>query len=512
MGRHSSFLVALTCGSLALGCGSDDDEGAGAGKTVPLPPLASAPLTTEVSLSVVRDVATTITFDPRVVADMEEMLATGYGDTIPGPGIGVSQLTLDGGTPPAPGANTKLVSRFVHLADTQLSDDESPTKVMSLDTDSLSAGAFRPQEGHECRILNAAVRTINAVHRDLPLDFVVLGGDNADNAQLNELDWFLGVLQGAPSVECDSGDDNDPVRGFNNDPKDPFIPEGLDVPWYWVTGNHDVLVQGNFPIYGREGDALGDNAPLGTRDWSKPGGPMVIGEVIADPRRILIDHAGMLERLLAAGVSGIDTSVVAYGKAYYTFDVPNTPLRFVVMDTAAPTGSADGVILQKDVDDFLVPALDAAKAADKWVILTSHHATRNLTDGSGFGGKVQPDAITVEDWHALVGSYDNVLMHLAGHTHVHRVTRIEPAGGNPYWELETSALVDYPHQVRLIEILDQDNGHLVIRAVAVDYSTEGDPIAADGRRRGIVDYTSGWSRDGIGDPTHQNIELWLPKP
>ena len=76
---------------------------------------------------------------------------------------------------------------------------------------------------------------------------MVLGGDNADNAQQNELDWFLSILDGAPSVECDSGKDDDPVTGPDNDPKDPFVAEGLKVPWLWVTGNHDILNQGNFP-------------------------------------------------------------------------------------------------------------------------------------------------------------------------------------------------------------------------------------------------------------------------
>ncbi|MBX3126838.1 MAG: metallophosphoesterase [Polyangiaceae bacterium] len=508
-------LGCMVLGAFGVACGSGDDEGKQPfGTTKPLPQLESAALTTEVTLELLHPVSTTFELDPRDVAHMNQMLAEGYGETTLGPGRPVTSFTLDDSTPPAPGAGAKLITRFVHLADTQLADDESPARVVRFDTAGPTSGAFRPQEGHQCRILNAAVRTINAVHRSTPLDFVVLGGDNADNAQENELDWFLGVLGGDPQVECDSGADDDPVRGANNDPKDPFIPEGLLPPWYWVTGNHDVLVQGNFPIYGREQDALGDWAANGTRDWSKPGGPMTLEDVIPDPKRALMDHGLMLDRLAAAGVLGIDSATIAYGKAYYTFDIPGTPVRFIVMDTAAPTGSADGVILTEDVVDFLLPALDAAKAANKWVVLTSHHGTRNITDGGGFGGAAQATAITVDEWTDLVGAYDNVLMHLAGHTHVHRTTRIEPAGATatPYWELETSALADYPHQVRLIEITDQDNGFVSIRAIAVDFATDDDPIAADGRRRGITDFTSGWSKDGAGDLGHVNVELWVKKP
>ena len=64
---------------------------------------------------------------------------------------------------------------------------------------------------------NASVRTINALHAKDPFAFTLMGGDNADSAQTNEVEWVLSILSGAPSVECDSGDDNDPVPGADND-------------------------------------------------------------------------------------------------------------------------------------------------------------------------------------------------------------------------------------------------------------------------------------------------------
>ena len=115
------------------------------------------------------------------------------------------------------------------------------------------------------------MRTINAVNAEDAVDFVVLGGDNADSAQTNEVQWYLDIMDGAPVVHCDSGIDDDPVPGEANDPKDPFAPVGLDVPWYWVMGNHDVLVQGNFAIAGREDEPRCDVAGA-TRDWSMPVG------------------------------------------------------------------------------------------------------------------------------------------------------------------------------------------------------------------------------------------------
>jgi 3',5'-cyclic AMP phosphodiesterase CpdA len=517
LGLVSPALVACSGGSDATGSGPGGTGGAGGAgppsyTPTPLDPLEDADLTTEVTLVPVRERRSDDSLDPRVVETMNQMLADRYGDTREGPPLAVVDATLDDGPTPVPGPNAKLLTRFMHLADIQLADDESPARLASFDASELTQSAFRPQEGHECRILNAAVRTINALHKKSPIEFVVLGGDNADNAQANEIDWVMAILGGKDKVECDSGADNDPLAGGDNDPKDPFVAEGLDVPWMWVTGNHDVLNQGNFPAVARNAAAIGASAPSGTRNWAKPGGPVEKGEVVPDERREELSREKLLQKIAADGDGhGITQDVVRYGKAYYTFD-PAEELRIVVLDTAAETGGSDGVIHRADLDDFIRPALDDARDAGKIVILTSHHISFGLSDGSGFGGTTQDDALTVEEWMEFVGGYDNVILHLAGHTHMHRVTKGEPPGGHAFWELETAALADFPNQMRLIEIWDQDNGFLSIKAIGVNYRTDGDDVAADGRKRGVVDYTSAWGEDGSGDPAQRNVNLWIAKP
>ncbi len=482
----------------------------------PLPALAGAPpLTTERTLVPRTAVIDPPARNPAVPVEIEQMLAEGYGELEIGPGQPLAPATLDGTPPPPRGPRPKLLTRFVHLADTQLADDESPARLAIFDGPGPFASAFRPQEGHECRILNAAVRTINAFHRSTPVDFVLLGGDNADSAQTNEVDWVLGILSGSTRVECDSGDDDDPVQGPDNDPKDPFFAEGLLMPWRWVTGNHDVLHQGNFPVDTRAELVTGSLSDGGTRDWSLPGGPVVTGEVVPDPRRALLSRPALLDQLAATGDGhGIGPDEQAYGKAFYEFDVKDTPLRVLVLDTAAETGGPNGVLLEDDVERFIRPALDRAQRDRRWVVLASHHASRLLGDGSfaATGTPVVPGALSVEAWQALVGGYDNVLLHLAGHTHVHRVTHVTPSGGHAYWELETSALSDYPHQVRVIEIWDEDNGFAAIRGVALDYAVDDDPVAAEGRRRAVVDVTSGFGRDGSGAPSWRNVELSIERP
>lgn len=479
----------------------------------PLPPLASAPLTTDTRRAPVHAVSEDPINDPRVVTELDMMLTDGFGDETEAPGEAIIDITIDGSPVPTPGANAALVSRFVHLADTQLADDESPMRLVSFDNDEAFAGAFRPQEAHECRILDAAVRTINAVHAATPVDFVVLGGDNADAAQTNEVEWFVSILDGADVVECDSGDDDDPVPGENNDPKDRFAPVGLDVPWYWVMGNHDVLVQGNFVIQGREALAIGDAVNDTTRDWTMPGGPTFMGPVVPDEDRALLDGSSLLDIVRSSGDGhGVTQAVVDSGKANYTFDVPGTEIRFIAVDTAAQTGGAEGVVRQLEVDDFLRPALDQAEADGKWVLLSSHHASTSLSDGGGLGGMQQPDALTTDEFQGLLGEYDNVIAHLCGHSHIHRVLANEPLGGHAYWEIITSAIADHPHQMRIFELRDEDNGWISLTSIALDISFEGDELGAEGRLRGITDMTSGWQNTGEGLPEDRNVRLWIPAP
>lgn len=479
-----------------------------------LPPLDDAPLTTAERIIPVKLQSSEPIADPRVPLDLELLLDEGYGEVMTVAGEPILDATLDLGPAPTPGPAPALLTRFVHLADAQLADDESPTRVASLDSPDALTSSFRPQEAHMCRVINAAVRTINAVHSELPLDFVLLGGDNIDSAQGNELAWFTAILDGGPGqVHCDSGDDDDPVLGPDNDPKDPFTPVGLDVPWRWVNGNHDILVQGNFQVSAQASLAVGDMADGGTRDWSQPGGPIVTGTIVADPARALLSVTALLSAVAEAGDGhGIDDAVVSRGRALYDFPIAGTALRVVVVDSAAATGAASGVIHAADVEDYLRPTLDAAEAEGESVIITSHHCSTSLSDGGGLGGNVQEDALTPEEWQAFLGEEPAVLMHLCAHSHRHRVRRIEPLGGQAYWEMTTASLVDQPQQMRLLEIRDEDNGYLSITGIALDYATEDDPLAAAGRARAVTDFTSAWHGNGEGEIEDRNVRLWVPLP
>ncbi len=275
-------------------------------------------------------------------------------------------------------------------------------------------------------------------------------------------------------------------------------------------------MQGNLPVTpDKDTEALGDNAVGGTVDWSQPGGPIFKGPVIPDANRHLLTRKELMSRVAGNGDGhGLGAEQTASGKAIYTFDVPDTPLRFLVLDTAAETGGSEGVIHQADIDAVIKPLLDQAKADGKIVSLASHHAVTSLGDGIGLGGTQQADAVTQDAWLDFIGSYDNVLFSFVGHSHENRVRYIGPTSGtHSWWEVMTSALADFPNQLRVIEIWDQDNGWLMLRATNLDWSDMGDKVARQGRKLGVLDYVSGWiPGEAPGQPDDRNVELWVQKP
>ena len=500
------YVPALACALALVACGGLP------GAPRSLPELTAAPLTTDETLSLVHPVELQPDSPPSDPKSLTALLAEGWGTTKVGAGQAVASHTVDGSAAPVPSTAPALLTRFVHLADTQLADDESPSRVVDFDTPGSTYGAFRPQESWMCRVLNAAVRTVNKVHESKPIDFVILGGDNADNAQKNEVEWFLSILGGSPSVKCDSGDVDDPVQGPGNDAKDAFIADGLAMPWRWVTGNHDVLNQGNFPVAAKAGGYLGTTDDAGSRTWKKPNLPTIHDGIVADPKREAMDRVSLMQAVAADGDGhGIGAASTMSGKAFYHFDV-GTSLRIVVLDTAAETGGADGVLHRADLMSSIRPALEEAEAQRRYSILVSHHGPTTLSNGGDLGGTLQADAVLTDEWRTFLEGYPHVMLHLGAHTHLFRVATAGTAATHQFFEAETASLADWPGELRLFEIWEHDQ-FIEIRGVPIDFSDEGDPLVTEARRRQAADFTSGWvdMTVGPGPADARAVSLWFPK-
>ena len=103
----------------------------------------------------------------------------------------------------------RALTAFVQFTDLHITDAESPARFEYLHP--FIGSAHRPQEVLGTVATSALVERVNSVRQGpftgRAFDLVVTTGDNTDNHELIELDWFLKVLNGG-SVTPNSGDAN----------------------------------------------------------------------------------------------------------------------------------------------------------------------------------------------------------------------------------------------------------------------------------------------------------------
>jgi metallophosphoesterase (TIGR03767 family) len=167
---------------------------------------------------------------------------------------------------------------FVQFTDMHMVDTQSPAR-FEYTHPLLGSGAFRAHETLAQHTSTALVHKINAIRTGpftgRPIDFMMTTGDNTDNHELVELDWFLTVLNGG-RITANTGDptryegvqdsgaktywnphstqpDDYKATGFPHVPGlldaaiRPFDSPGLRIPWYCTFGNHDDSVVGSLP-------------------------------------------------------------------------------------------------------------------------------------------------------------------------------------------------------------------------------------------------------------------------
>ena len=309
------------------------------------------------------------------------------------------------------------VATIVHLTDIHVVDTQSPTRVEFLDrysdqpTGSIPFGsAWRPQETLSGHIADAMVRRLADIGvgpvSGRGFDVAVSTGDNTDNQQANELDWFLTLLDGGRLAVNSGADDRyegvqdtDPLSfddhywhpddtgalaggqpdrykrqlgfptlpGLLEDAIAPFDTAGLPCPWYSVYGNHDGLLQGNAPAVAplaalAVGPVKVTNLPAGVspNDFAEglaSGDPAFLAALASAPARTVTPDperrpisasewaaAHLVERGGPGPVGhGFDATSVDTGRLYYTFDIGDGVLG-ICLDTVNRGGYADGSI------------------------------------------------------------------------------------------------------------------------------------------------------------------------
>ena len=382
----------------------------------------------------------------------------------------------------------EVVVRLAHLSDIHVFDEESPARQYW--SGWLSPTIYRYQEAHTTQVLDAAVRTINGLDQcGRDIDFAVLSGDLLNNRQRNELRWVMGVLDGE-MVHPDSGADDNPLDSA--DPHDPFLAEGLQIPWYANVGNHDLLFEGHARTHLLMGSSSRSKArfvvePFCENNDSLPVLCQIAApthhyhhrriDLTADEERTPTDKFEIIEVLLESTSLPVGHGFVAENVEHqvgYWTSRPHDGLRLVGLDTSAPSGVFGR--LDSEQLEFLEVELTAAETEGELVIVTSHHSSKDLK--FGWGPRLR----------RLLWRHPNVVLHLAGHRHRHRIRARQPAILPPqwrhergYWEILTGSLIDWPQQLRLVEIGLGQDGVGAIRSTVVDYEAPPDSVVSDAR-------------------------------
>jgi len=435
----------------------------------------------------------------------------------------IEHLELAPGYPASPPGERRSLLYIWQAADPQVIDEESPIRLEGFELLYRSHGHLSTQ------VFEAHVRTAQRIS-DLsgrPFDFAVLAGDLSDGGQLNELRWVLTILNGG-IVDPDSGYDDDPVPGAGNDYNDPFLSDGIDVPWYAALGNHDALYNGGFAAVDEnlrkaaQGSSIYDFPVFvnGFRDGSTPDAVVVTaGRAQPDPSRTPLYLEEAADELFNAGGLPPGHGMSA-GKTYYSIKpLEGKPVRLVVLCTvntgSAGLGTGSLGYLDQEQFDWLQQELDAADAAHELVIVLSHHSTGDFLNDSPVSGA---------ELAAVLEASSGVVLHITGHGHRNlNFIHPQPQGGadeSGYWELMLASTLDYPMQSRIIEIVDDDNGYLSIYCTNIGHNSTEDSLAhksrrlAAGRRsfEGITDAYGDVEALWAEDLPAQNLLLRIPIP
>ena len=211
------------------------------------------PIASDVQTTLQRTVAPGATPSTAIaLSEVSKYAQYGYGNWNYGSGLPYDRR-LDIMPPTYSGSavtkKTKLLNFFT-ISDIHITDKESPNQLIYLQHryPTLPVGAslhsgIMPYTTH---VLDAAVQTVNALHKQNPIDFGLSLGDACNSTQYNELRWFIDVMDGkviTPSSGAHLGADT-------IDYQKPYKAAGLDttIPWYQTLGNHDHFWIGSIPV------------------------------------------------------------------------------------------------------------------------------------------------------------------------------------------------------------------------------------------------------------------------
>ncbi len=448
----------------------------------------------------------------------------GYGIWHYGPGIdSEKRLDLMPATYSAASAtNAARLLSFFAITDIHITDEESPAQAICFGYKGGNPSAYSATMLYTTQVLDAAVQTINALHKKNPLDFGIALGDAINNTQYNELRWYIDVLDGK-NINPDSGAKDDPVPGPNNDYQDQYKAAGLDktIPWYQTFGNHDYLNMGALlvddylrPTYIGEDilnigdiftDPLGGDSRgfyVGSIDGRTPYGDIIgagpVGDFATPPKVLAADpnRRSLLKKEWMSEFFNTSSNPVGHGFnqtnldnefACYSFEPKsNMPIKVIVLDDNQKNEDFDiheQGYLDKSRYDWLVSELDKGQAEGKLMILATHIPINII-------GVHANSPVSATDLIAKLHAYPNLIMGISGHRHRNTVTAFKsPDADRPelgFWQIETSSLTHFPQQFRTFEIVRNRDNTVSIITTNIDPAVKEGSLAALSRSYAVA--------------------------
>ena len=466
-------------------------------------------------------------------SNVSQYASSGYGAWKWGTGADEGRKFLTPSDNTGATTTARLLS-FFSISDVHITDKESPAQVPYLGWSAgfrdrgpggLNHAAYSPVTLDTTHHLDAAVKTINTLHRLTPFDFGMVLGDNCNASQFNELRWFIDVMDGryiTPSSGTNAGADT-------IDYQKPYQAAGLDrsIPWYEAIGNHDQFWMGighptekirqalvgtnvlEISTHGplMSGGSEGSGLYVGVVDGTTPFGTVINWgladlfdappTVAADPNRHSLttdvssptDYINEFFNTASSpqghGFNRTNTGSLA---ACYTFEpLTNMPIKVIVLDDTCKSNKlSHGVLFYGGgwVDapryTWLTNELQKGQDADQLMIIATHIPINPQADL--FVTNSLPlfypsaDNQTETNLLATLHNYPNLILLMAGHRHMNVVTpQPSPDPAHPeygFWEVETPSLRDFPRQFRTWEILRNSDNSISILTTDVDPMVE----------------------------------------
>lgn len=441
----------------------------------------------------------------------------------------------------------KALASIVQFTDLHMIDAQSPVRFEWLST--VNGSAFRPQEPLGSHGGAQLVKRINDLAKGpfsgRVFDCVVSTGDNTDNHESVELDWFLAVMNGGTIRQntgaatewegvATGGDEqfynvsDDAVRDRYKEAGFPTVPgffaravaphrsHGLKTPWFSVFGNHDDSMSGVLPsdwaavakLYTSDKKFMGFKASTSNTQLRRAytgasrtlpqTSSMTTRSVTPDARRAPFTPVEYMKAHLPSGGHGFTEENVATGRGYYAFRIADG-VTGIAMDSTNRAGWTEGSLgdeqfrwLQRRLEAGSSRFFDVWGAEqkrqvdDELFVLLSHHTSESMNNLLLDPGKPEIRHGGLEVVNTLK-RFPNVIAWVNGHTHVNSITaRRHRDPERSFWEINTASHVDFPQLARIIEVCDNADGTLSLFTTLVESAAPYQASYSDGSQAALA--------------------------